>query len=202
MSRIPDNVRAEVIVELYRQADQLDWEMLSTREKTTQYQRWIDDPAVGGVLTKYLPAEEARVWIKDVPMKEFVRAQEGLNNFSQYVVRRFAGPEEIVKLALGQGWRVVPDSAGEKPAHCRATDGTTTRYLCWGKDNTMRDLVWAALNQAIDMKTTPLIIITYRSGHAVSKSDQQRHLEVARHCGIELKHIQRTMVSNVPPRIA
>ena len=42
------------------------------------YDRWLDDPAIGGYLTRFLSRERARVWLKDVPMKEYSRARNGI----------------------------------------------------------------------------------------------------------------------------
>ena len=50
MSLIPDVLRREVIVEIYKRADDLDWDGLSPSDRSTWYVRWLDDPAIGGAL--------------------------------------------------------------------------------------------------------------------------------------------------------
>lgn len=48
--QLPAPIRERLLIEIYRQANDLDWEFLSNGEKTDQYRRWIEDPKVGGVL--------------------------------------------------------------------------------------------------------------------------------------------------------
>ncbi|MER7769880.1 hypothetical protein [Kitasatospora sp. NPDC096140] len=194
--QLPTALRDILLREIYQQANDLDWEFLSNGEKTAQYRKWIEDPKVGGVLLSHGPEKDARVWIKDVPMKEYARAQEGIGHYVRYAVNRFRGPEEIVQAACGEGWSPLPGSLGEKPNHCIATDGEESRYVCWGRPGTFRDLIWAAVNEAIEAKRHPAIVITTRDGETVSTADRARQIKVAEHCGVSLTHLHRTMIPN------
>ncbi|WTW98261.1 hypothetical protein OG216_35160 [Streptomycetaceae bacterium NBC_01309] len=194
--QLPAPIRERLLIEIYRQANDLDWEFLSNGEKTDQYRRWIEDPKVGGVLLSFGPEKDARVWIKDVPMKEYARAQEGIGHYVRYAVNRFQGADEIVQAAFDTQWKVKPDSIGEKPNHCYATDGQATRYVCWGRAATFRDLVWAAVNQAIGAQERPAIVLTTRDGENIATVDYQHQLQVATHCGVDLQHLHRTMIPN------
>ncbi|MFI6977767.1 hypothetical protein ACIBSV_04155 [Embleya sp. NPDC050154] len=194
--QLPASIRERLLIEIYQQANDLDWEFLSNGEKTDQYRRWIEDRKVGGVLLSYGPEKDARVWIKDVPMKEYARAQEGIGNYVRYAVNRFRGAEEIVQAAFGTQWGLKSDSTGEKPNHCYATDGNSSRYVCWGRTGTFRDLIWAALNQAIRGPERPAIVITTRDGENIASVDHQLQLRLAAHCGVDLKHLHRTMIPN------
>ena len=78
MSLLEEQLRRQVIAEIYRRADDLDWDGLSSSDRSTWYVRWLDDPAIGGVLDLYMPRDQARLWIKDVPMKHYARARSGL----------------------------------------------------------------------------------------------------------------------------
>ncbi|WP_285731715.1 hypothetical protein [Nocardiopsis sp. ATB16-24] len=193
---LPPKVRDGLLIEMYRQADEMDWDLLGNTEKTSQYVRWIEDPQVGGVLLSYADERRVRVWIKDVAMKEYGRAQEGIGHYVQYAVRRFRGPEEIVRSVCEQGWALRPESVGEKPNHCYAMYEDLERYVCWGRPGSFRDLVWAALNKAIDMPVAPAAVVATRDGETISPSECERQALVTKHCGIELKHLHRALMPN------
>lgn len=193
LSEIPEALRTQVISELYRQADELDWELLSSAEKNAQYTKWIDDPAIGGILTRFREAGSARVWIKDTPMKEYARAQEGFGPFAKYAHSRYARPEDFVSRALGAPWAVVNKSVGEKPMHCTATDGSRKRYICWGRPAVFKDLVWAALTQVVKTSQKPLIIVTLRDGLTLPATEKAFQLSVANHCQLDIQHLNRTL---------
>ncbi|QKW33290.1 hypothetical protein HUT06_03975 [Actinomadura sp. NAK00032] len=191
MSELPEEIRAEVIKELYRQAEELDWELLSSTEKKLQYRRWIDDPRIGGALRPFFDDHRIGTWIKDTPMKEYARAQEGFGAMARYVRSRFPSPEQLIARTLGERWSVVPDSVDDKPMHCLASDGQTQRYVCWGRPKTFRDLTWAALNQAVDTGTKPLIVVTLQDGLVVSDAEKERQTSIAEHCGIDIRYVHR-----------
>lgn len=193
-SPVPKEVRDEVVRALYRQVEAMDWELLSPQQKSQQYARWIDDPAVGGRLTEFQSAEDARVWLKDGPMKEYARALDGVGLFAEFTTKRLSGPEELIRRALGEGWSIVPESQGEKPLHCVATDGSNTRYVCWGKPGTFRDLVWAAVNKAVEWADRPMIVVSLRDGQDVNGEERRRHERIAAHCGLDVRHIHRRLV--------
>lgn len=193
MSELPEAIRVEVIEELYRQADELDWELLSITEKKLQYRKWIEDSRVGGRLRTFFDDHRMGTWIKDTPMKEYARAQEGFGSMARYCKTRFPGPEYLIARALGETWTVVPNSVGEKPMHCLATEGQTKRYVCWGRPNTFRDLAWAAINKAVSMSTRPLIIVTLQDGLVVLEADKRLQSSIAEHCGLDIHHIHRQL---------
>ncbi|MER7769879.1 PIN domain-containing protein [Kitasatospora sp. NPDC096140] len=194
---IPASVRERVLAEVYRQAHELDWDFLTASEKSGQYRQWVDDPRVGGVLLPFVPAQSARVWLKDIPMKEYLRSQEGFGQYARYAVMRFRGPEEIVQSACGAGWDVVPDSVGEKPMHCYATNGISTRYVCWGPTGSFKDLMWAAINGAGDSKERPAVVVTTRDGdNVLATADRQEQEQLAERSGVDLKYLHRSMIEN------
>lgn len=61
MSELPGDLRRTVIAEVYRQADELDWDALPDRRRTEMYDRWLNEPAIGGQLTRFQTRERARV---------------------------------------------------------------------------------------------------------------------------------------------
>ncbi|MBO4269088.1 hypothetical protein [Microbispora triticiradicis] len=193
MSELPEPIREQVIIELYRQADELDWELLPVTQKKNQYRKWIEDPRVGGILKSFFDEHRMGTWIKDTPMKEYARAQEGFGSLAKYARSRFPGPSSLVERALGSDWKVIEGSVNEKPMNCLATNGSRDRYICWGRPNTFRDLVWAALNKAITMAENPLIVVTLQDGIVLSKSEKVFHQAIASHCGVDVKHIHREL---------
>ncbi|MEU8118649.1 hypothetical protein AB0C21_08050 [Spirillospora sp. NPDC049024] len=193
MSELPEAIRAEVIEELYRQADELDWELLSATEKKLQYRRWIEDPRIGGVLRSFLDDHRIGTWIKDTPMKEYARAQEGFGSMARYARSRFPGPDHLITQALGDTWKVIPGSVDDKPMHCLANNGATTRYACWGPPMKFRDLTWAALNAAISMPERPIIVVTLRDGLVISDVDRSFQIAIAKHCGVDIRHVHRKL---------
>lgn len=192
MSEVPDLIRAEVITELYRQAVVLDWELLPASAKKLQYRRWIEDPLVGGRLRAFWDDHRIGTWIKDTPMKEYTRAQEGFGPTAIYAASRYVpGPEPLLQATLGLNWMIKHGSLDEKPMHCVAISSPSERYVCWGKPSAFRDLTWAALNQAIVMPVRPMIIVTPHEGQAVSAAERRFQQSVAEHCGIDLSYISR-----------
>lgn len=192
MSEVPDLIRAEVIAELYHQAAELDWELLPSGTKKLQYRKWVEDPRVGGRLREFWDDHRIGTWIKDTPMKEYARSQEGFGPMATYAATRYVpGPKSLVLAALGEEWQIKPGSLDEKPMHCLAMSRTTERYVCWGKPSAFRDLTWAALGKAITMSTRPMMIVTLQYGIAVAVAEQSFQQSIAERCGIDVRYLQR-----------
>ncbi|KOX16887.1 hypothetical protein ADK67_39570 [Saccharothrix sp. NRRL B-16348] len=192
---IPKAVREAVVRELFLQVESLDWEAMSARDKTRQYARWIEDPAIGGELADWYTAEHIRVWLKDGPLKEYARALEGVGPFAEYTTKRLTDPAELVRRSLGDGWNIVPNSIREKPMHCQANLGSARRYVCWGKPGTFRDLLWAAVNAAVEMTTRPMIVVTLREGQQIDSPLRRKHERLAHHCSLDLAYVERHLVA-------
>jgi hypothetical protein len=195
---VPRDVRDAVIRELYRQVGALDWEDLPGRQKTSYYTRWVEDPAIGGELADYYTAEGMRVWLKDGPLKEYARAIEDFGSFAKFTTRRLSPPSEFIREVLGDAWRIVPGSLAEKPMHCTVTDGTRKRYVCWGKPRAFRDLLWAAVNQAITASTRPLIVVYLSEEKTVSTDQKRLHERIAQHCALDLAYVHRRHEAREP----
>src|ERR1700677_330374 len=101
MSELPNDLRREVVAEVYRQAGALDWDGLTDKQRSTMYDRWLDDPTTRRSVTRFRSRDRARVWLKDVPMKEYARARNGIGPFARLVTSRFPTPEQIARKALG-----------------------------------------------------------------------------------------------------
>jgi hypothetical protein len=192
MSELPDHIRTEIITKLYRQAAELDWELLSAGKKKDQYRRWVEDPCVGGRLNAFWDDHRIGTWIKDTPMKEYVRAQEGFGPMAPFAASRYVpGPDQLVKSALGEDWEIKEGSLDEKPMHCLAVSGRAERYVCWGRPGVFRDLTWAALNKAITMTARPAIIVAMQDGPAASAVERALQQSIAERCGIDIHYVKR-----------
>jgi hypothetical protein len=192
---LPKEVRDAVLRELFSQVESLGWESMAVGRKTQQYSDWVDHPLIGGELADNYTAEGIRVWLKDGPLKEYARALEGFSSYAQYLTKRLAHPSKMVESALGPGWEIVPGSIREKPMHCVITDGEVRRYVCWGKPGTFRDLLWAAVSNAVTTPTRPLIIVFLREGEQENQKTRDIHERIAEHCALDLAYVRRELES-------
>jgi hypothetical protein len=193
MTSVPSDVRNEIIKRLYLDADALDWERLSVVQKAAHYQRWVDNPDIGGRLTAY--HHQPHLWIKEGPMKEYARALEGMGKYPQFSNRRYAAPEVFVPRVLGDKWSVVHGSVKEKPAHCIAVADSSRRYVCWGGPATFKDLLWAALSDGLTHDSQPAIVVCLRSEADIEPGLRAQHRSIARRCGMEVGHVIRPLVT-------
>ncbi|WP_435590810.1 hypothetical protein [Nocardia sp. bgisy118] len=190
---MPKTIQVQVATELYQRAEDIDWDLLTDRERAQYYAKWVDDAEIGGILASYLPVGDIRVWIKDGPMKEYVRALEGIGTYAACATKRFPPHDTLVRQGLGDSWALVPKSVKEKPMHCVATDGEHKRYVCWGAPHTFKDLIWAALGEAVHSSETPLVVVTTRTGHPQLTQHQDFQKAVAERCGLLIAHISRKL---------
>lgn len=188
MSDLPPDLRREVVAEVYRRAAQLDWEGLTDKRRSTIYNRWLDDPAIGGKLTRFLSRERARVWLKDVPMKEYARARNGIGAFSDLVATRLPGPGQIARQVLGGSWDMVDGTVREKPNRCLVSDGRHERLMLWGPPKTLRDMVWAGINAVVDREPDPLLVVASSPGQVPDSGERRRHLLLGEITRLDIRH--------------
>jgi hypothetical protein len=195
---VPVRVRDAVLRELYRQVASLDWDELPSRRKTAYYTQWVEDPSIGGELADYYTAEGMRVWLKDGPLKEYVRTLEDIGPYARYATKRLSPASEFVRDVLGKKWFIVPGSIREKPMHCVVTDGEHERYVCWGKPNTFRDLLWAAVNKALGAPIRPLIVLYTLEGTDVGPQSRAHYQRITIHCSLDLAFVHRRLEERPP----
>ncbi|MFF5517630.1 serine/threonine-protein kinase [Streptomyces coeruleorubidus] len=201
---LPQDVAVRLVTTLYRKADELHWHLLGSAARAKQIDLWCADPAVGGVLRRYVPDRPARVWIKDVPMRLLAQAHEGLGPFASFVPRAYRGAEEIVEAAFGAGFSVVPGSVAQKPLRCYASNGVSDGFAVWGPAKSLRDLLWSALNEAAAVPgdpASPVVVVTSDYGEPVRAEDRARQQRLAEHSGVRLLHLRRKMVRRSPPHV-
>ncbi|MEU4215097.1 hypothetical protein [Actinoplanes sp. NPDC026623] len=188
---VPTSVRDEVAKILYAEAEALDWERLPAQLKSGQYNQWADDPRIGGLLARFIPNPLG--WIKEVPLKEYARALENMGRFASFTTMHYAPPADFIRPTFGRRWEYVPNSQGDKPAHCLATDGTTTRYICWGPPGQCKELLWAAVTAGLEHQGHPAIALSVRSDAEIDNSVQRKHERIGERCGIEIRYMVRPL---------
>ncbi|GAB3855788.1 hypothetical protein GCM10029963_51100 [Micromonospora andamanensis] len=189
MSDIQDPLRREIIAEIYRRADELGWDGLSISERSTWYNQWVDDDQIGGVLTRYMPRERARLWIKDVPMKHYNRARSGIGPYASLIRNPLPGAAQISQLAFGREWVVVEGTLQEKPNRCHLASGAEYLQMIWGTSRNLQSLIWAGLNARVDGGPTPVLVVTTRQGERLSEGEQARHQRLGELAGLEVRHV-------------
>lgn len=188
MSDIQDPLRRQVIGEIYRRADELGWDSLSIGERSAWYNQWLDDPDIGGVLTRYMPRERVRLWIKDVPMKHYNRARSGIGPYADLVANPMPGAAQIAQLVFGEAWSVVDGSVMEKPNRCHVADGREVMLMIWGTPRNLQSLIWAGLNARLDGGPTPTVVVTTRQGERLSEGQRARHEKLGELAGLDVRH--------------
>ncbi|MFC9818574.1 hypothetical protein ACFWG6_07005 [Streptomyces erythrochromogenes] len=189
MSDIPNLIRHQVIGEVYRQADTLGWDSLSMVERTAQYNLWLDDDQVGVVLTRFMPRERTRMWLKDVPMKHYNRARSGIGPYAGLVRTPLPSAVQIAAQALGKAAVVIDGSVREKPNRCRVLLGPSELLMFWDKVRNLQNLVWAGLNTLVDEGSSPVLVLTLLQGEKLSDNERRRHQEICRRAGLEVRHV-------------
>jgi hypothetical protein len=189
MSDIDEAIRREVIAEVYRQVDALDWDGMTPRERTECYVNWIDDPLIGGKLTRFIDRDRVRVWIKDGPIKELPRARHGIGPYAPFAVSRYPGMEEIAHQAIGPEWQAVPGTVEVKPNRCQIRGPQSGALMIWGPATKLADLIWAAINARVDGGAEPIIVVTSPQGTRLSDGEKHRHRLLAKVAGVDLRHI-------------
>jgi hypothetical protein len=195
---LPEALRAEIVRALYADANQLGWATLGPQAKTTAFNRWIDDPRVGGRLTSYMSPEQARLWIKDGPMKEYARAMRGTGRFAEFGRHGGTSPQDIVNRALGDG-ATIDGNIGTKPPHCVATSNDGSRaYVTWGDANSLKYLLWAALRASIELDVAGHIVVLEPPGTVTptALADEQR--AITDRCGLSLHHLREVLGAMTP----
>jgi hypothetical protein len=189
MSLIPDVHRREVIVEIYKRADDLDWDGLSPSDRSTWYVRWLDDPAIGGVLDTYMARDQARMWIKDMPMKHYARARSGIGPYASLVASHLPGASQLTQLAFGPEWAPIEGTVKDKPNRCTVGDGHHQAQMIWGRPRVFQSLAWASLNAVIDDQPMPVMLVVSRQGERLTDGQIGRHRRIADRIGVEVRHL-------------
>lgn len=188
--RIPKDVETKVVTRLYGDAKTLDWATLTPQQHSAQYTKWVNDPEVGGRLCEYLSASDARVWIKDGPMKEWSRSLSGVGKYANLVDGADDTPARLARKALGDGWEVDSDTLRVKPLRVTARNEEDETILTWAPATGLKHLVWAALTASAqgDCREWVLCVVeTFTK--PTPANEKQAHQRLAKRCGLRLVHV-------------
>lgn len=196
--RVPRDQVGTIVKAVYAEAERIDWEHLPGSARTAQYDKWVTDPDVGGVLTLYMSVENARSWLKDGPMKEFGRAKLGAGRYAKYGTQTGPTPEQLIAHVLGSEATLVEGSLGVKPMHCHATLDSSKTLVVWDIAQNFRHLVWAGLNHIAERPDEAVSVVMLESlEHPVTKADREWHARIAKRCSMTVSYYR--MVSHRSP---
>lgn len=82
---VPKELRERVKAELWRRADELEWDSLGSAEKARHYGHWTESETIGCALSLHMDARAVRVYIKDTLLKDYGRQK--LNDHQALVLR-------------------------------------------------------------------------------------------------------------------
>ncbi len=133
---LPSELEQAIFTLLYQQAASVGWTYLTDQERTRFYQEWTNDSSIGGRLLDFMgKSENVRPWLKDVPMKEYARALQGVGKYAQYVANPATSLHMLVAKAIGSQWIVVENTQKVKPLRVvlhQVDDEEDERHFAWG----------------------------------------------------------------------
>lgn len=188
--RIPKDIETKVVTRLYGDAKTLDWATLTPQQHSAQYTKWVDEPEVGGRLREYLSASDARVWIKDGPMKEWSRSLSGVGKYANLVDGADDTPARLARKALGDGWEVDSDTLRVKPLRVTARNEEDETILTWAPATGLKHLVWAALLASAQGDSREWVLCVVETfTKPTPANEKQAHQRLAKRCGLRLVHV-------------
>lgn len=190
---LPRDIRADVVTVLYADAERIGWQTLSLADRSRAYSSWVEDPRIGGVLTRFMTPEHARSWLKDGPMKEFGRALRGAGRYAAHGRKGGTGPADVVWHAFGPDCHIVDGSLGSKPLHCMVEIEGENAYVTWGEAPNYRNLLWAALRASVDDGVEGHIVVMEPPGLATPGDEAKRQKALADRCGLHLHHMREIL---------
>jgi hypothetical protein len=184
------DLETRIVQLMFEQAEAAGWTYLPDRQRTEMYNRWVQDPEVGGRLQAFMTAEEARVWVKDGVMKEYARAIYGVGKYAPLVGNPAAGPRQLVQRALGPAWEVDLSTREIKPLRLLARKGEDTVHFTWGPGRDLKHLLWAALTAEAAGDVTPWVLCLVGSFERPIPADEKAlHLRLGERCGLQIVHV-------------
>ena len=201
MTRIPTELRAQVIRRVYADADRIRWNTQSPNVRSSQYDRWVSDPQVGGILSVFIELGRVRIWLKDNPLKHYLNAKHGVGPYAPYADITGPTPSLVASTTLGNGWQVVQGTIRDKPLRFQAGREDAHAAVAYGPSPKFRDLIWSALNDAISPTAPPRSVVAVIDEHEAPTSDSERFRQqrMADRCSIEVKWISFASSANYSP---
>lgn len=188
---ISPKLQEKIVRRLFGQAEEVGWIYLPDHERTALYREWVADPEIGGRLTDFMSADDARVWIKNSPMKEFARARFGVGTWAQYVSNPAAGANELIRSALGDGWEADMQTRQIKPLRLLTYRDEEEVMFTWAPFKDFKHLVWAAIKAQADGNETPWVLCVLGSFESPIPEDKKAfHRRVGQRCQLKVVHVE------------
>jgi hypothetical protein len=191
---LPTAQHDSVISALYNAADEAGWSDLIPQERTRFYRQWIDDPEIGGILTRFMTPEAARSWIKDGPMKEYANASRGTGRYARFGREGGTGADDVARAALGADATVVEGSQKSKPHRCLVTAAAERdNFVVWGSGENLRNLLWAALRAEVIDYMPAHIVILEPPGQPTTTAEKRTQRALADRCQLSLHYLPEVL---------
>ncbi|MEU7476996.1 PIN-like domain-containing protein [Lentzea sp. NPDC042327] len=190
---MPPEVVRSLVADIYRRIAEQHDSMLVSSNKHRVISEWIEDPAIGGLLLNYMTAEDAWKWIDARRSEHTLHALYGRGPFADLVPVRYQTIDDIVITACGPGWYPEPGTTrGDISGHCVATNGTSTRYVCWGDEGDFNTLLDAVAREGNTPHGKPAMVIVDFG----RLSDPAYYSSVAHKAGVDFTHIKLELRPN------
>lgn len=169
---LPKDIRKDLMVRLWKVADDVNWLTLSDVSKSQYYDNWSRDPTIGGKLERFMPQREVRHYIKDGLLKIYCRERRGAELQS---ICRFVG-------IVGP---IAPVEKFERPHGCELADG---RVICWGAADKWKTIVLAVHERCFGRATRKpfAAVFTQAAAHFGDAGTRLVVEDAARKLGIQL----------------
>lgn len=180
----------KVVTRLYDDAKTLSWATLTPQQHSSHYTKWVDNPEVGGRLREYLSASDARVWIKDGPMKEWSRSLSGVGKYASLVDGANDIPARLAQKALGKDWKVDSDTLRVKPLRVTVRNEEDETILAWAPATGLKHLVWAALTASAQGDSREWVLCVVETFiKPTPANEKEAHQRLAKRCALRLVHV-------------
>lgn len=187
---INKDLEIKIVRKIFTDAASLGWLNLTSEQRSEMYQKWVDDPEVGGRLTSFLAADKVRLWIKDGPMKEYARSIYGVGKYADLVSNPALEIDHLVARTLGPGWEIEENSRKIKPLRVTIAKDGREKYFCWALGKDPKHLIWAAIKAEADNDPIPWVLCLVGSfENPITPDERDRNLRYARHCDLRLEHV-------------
>lgn len=187
---LPKELEKRVVAKLFDDALRISWDAMNPRQRSEQYMKWVADPDIGGRLTEYLTEANARLWIKDGPMKEWSRAKNGVGKYASLIADSDGIPSRLVSRALGVEWIADLESISEKPLRIVARREEAEVVVAWSPRTGLKHLVWAALQANVNGDTRRWVLCLIESFTDPTPANEKRvHQRLSARCELDIKHI-------------
>jgi hypothetical protein len=191
-TELPHDVDRAVVARIYDEIAQKHGSFLFSDIEHRTITEWIDDPAIGGQLMEYLTRHEARKWIKTKISQHRLFALYGVGPYANLLPERYQTADELVAAACGPDWLLAPGDHGTRDGGGSATNGTSTRYVCWGPQRRFDDLLAEAARNHDAAHDEPLIMIIEHG----ELSDIEYYTSLAEEAGIDFAYMQLELKPN------